>query len=149
MTRRVKKPFKKGLSANLAWALVLCGGVIECFWVSGLKYADNFLLYTLTALGIATSFCLMIIACKKIEVSVAYAVFVGLGTAGVVLSELFIFDEPFSLAKIALIVLLLASVIALKFASKEQDKELVSELSENLGLDELENELASLEGGRK
>lgn len=129
---------KTTLSKNSAWVLVLCGGIIECFWVSGLKYANSPFLYALTALGISFSFIAMIIACKKIEVSVAYAVFVGIGTAGVVISEIVVFSEPFSLVKISLIALLLASVIGLKLTSKEKEEQIVvAEVTQDLGIDKI------------
>ncbi len=80
---------------NFAWGLVVLGGIVECFWVSGLKHADSPLLYALTALGIAFSFSAMIVACKVLEVSIAYSVFVGIGTAGVVASEILIFGGIF------------------------------------------------------
>ncbi|MDE6886598.1 MAG: multidrug efflux SMR transporter [Helicobacteraceae bacterium] len=129
---------KPTLSTNLAWVLVLCGGIVECFWVSGLKYANSPFFYALTALGISFSFIAMIIACKKIEVSVAYAVFVGIGTAGVVISEIVVFNEPFSLVKISLIALLLASVIGLKLTSKEKEELIVvAEVTQDLGIDKI------------
>lgn len=123
---------------NLAWGLVVLGGIVECFWVSGLKHADSTLLYALTALGIIFSFSAMILACKVLEVSIAYSVFVGIGTAGVVAGEIFIFGEPFSVIKVSLIALLLFAVIALKFVSedgKAQDEALVENLSSDLGID--------------
>lgn len=125
---------------NLAWGLVVLGGIVECFWVSGLKHADSTLLYALTALGIIFSFSAMILACKVLEVSIAYSVFVGIGTAGVVAGEIFIFGEPFSAIKVSLIALLLFAVIALKFVSqkedgKAQDEALVENLSSDLGID--------------
>ena len=103
------------MSSNLAWVLIVIGGIVECFWVSGLKYADSFVLYILTGLGILISFSCGIIAMKKIEVSVAYAVFVGIGTAGVVLAEMLYFGENFSL---------------IKFVNKENDDEAFKELSD-------------------
>ena len=123
----------------MAWALVLFGGMIECFWVSGLKYADSFALYMLTGIGIIVSFCCAVMAMKKIEVGVCYAVFVGIGTAGIVLTEMLVFDEPFSLAKISLIILLLIGVVGLKFKAKEDDA-LADELAKDLGLDEISQE---------
>lgn len=123
---------------NLAWGLVVLGGIVECFWVSGLKHADSTLLYALTALGIIFSFSAMILACKVLEVSIAYSVFVGIGTAGVVAGEIFIFGEPFSAIKVSLIALLLFAVIALKFVSedgKAHDEALVENLSSDLGID--------------
>lgn len=124
------------LSTNTAWALVLLGGFIECFWVSGLKHADSFALYIFTGLGILASFCCAVLAMKKIEVSVCYAVFVGIGTAGVVVAEMLVFNEEINLYKITFIALLLIGVIGLKFVSKESD-EIASELSKDLGFDEL------------
>lgn len=118
------------MSSNLAWVLIVVGGIMECFWVSGLKYADSFALYILTGLGILISFSCGIIAMKKIEVSVAYAVFVGIGTAGVVLAEMLYFGENFSLIKILLITILVICVIALKFVNKENDDEAFKELSD-------------------
>ena len=130
---------KLTITTNMAWALVLFGGMIECFWVSGLKYADSFALYMLTGIGIIVSFCFAVMAMKKIEVGVCYAVFVGIGTAGIVLTEMLVFDEPFSLAKISLIILLLIGVVGLKFKAKEDDA-LADELAKDLGLDEISQE---------
>ncbi|WP_343353099.1 multidrug efflux SMR transporter [Helicobacter mastomyrinus] len=130
---------KLTITTNMAWALVLFGGMIECFWVSGLNYADSFALYMLTGIGIIVSFCCAVMAMKKIEVGVCYAVFVGIGTAGIVLTEMLVFDEPFSLAKISLIVLLLIGVVGLKFQAKEDDA-LADELAKDLGLDEISQE---------
>lgn len=126
--------------ANLAWGLVVMGGIVECFWVSGLKYADSLPLYALTTLGIVFSFGAMIVACKVLEVSIAYSVFVGIGTAGVVAGEILIFGEAFSALKVALIAVLLGAVIALKFISqkedgKSHDEALVESLASDLHLD--------------
>ncbi|STQ86509.1 multidrug efflux SMR transporter [Helicobacter muridarum] len=122
------------ITTNFAWGLVVFGGIIECFWVSGLKYADSFIFYTLTVIGIIISFCCAIIAMKKIEVSICYAIFVGIGTVGIVIAEILVFGEPFSLLKMALIITLLLGVIGLKFVSKESD-EVTNESGSNLGLD--------------
>ena len=56
---------------------------------------------------------------KKLPTSTVYAVFVGLGTAGTVISEMIWFNVPFSLIKVLLIVLLLVGVIGLKMVSEE------------------------------
>ena len=140
---------------NLAWGLVVLGGIVECFWVSGLKHADSLTLYALTALGIAFSFTMMVLALKVLEVSVAYSVFVGIGTAGVVASEILIFDEPFSALKVGLIAILLCAVIALKFISKSaespHDEALVENLSSDLKIDNALDSLLSSKhfGGKR
>lgn len=133
---------KRKISENFAWSLVIFGAFVEIFWVSGLKYSQSILEYCLTALGVLTSFICMLLAVKRLEVSIAYAVFVGIGTAGVVVSEILVFAEAVSLVKIILIAVLLLGVIGLKLVSKEQgeksDEDLAKELSKNLGIDELE-----------
>ena len=98
----------------MGWLLVILGGIVEIFWVSGLKYANSFWLHCLTFLGILISFCLMILATKKLEVSVAYAVFVGMGSLGTILVEFFVFGIVPALTQIFFIVLLLSGVIGLK-----------------------------------
>ncbi|MBE3021734.1 DMT family transporter [Campylobacter sp. 7477a] len=133
---------------NLAWLLVILGGIVEVCWVAGLKYADSLFLYTLTILGVMFSFSAMIMACKSIEVSVAYSVFVGIGAGGVVLGEMMFFNEPVSMIKISLIALLMVGVVGLKFTSNEQDEKTVKTLSKDLGIDEIEEDLNELGGGK-
>jgi paired small multidrug resistance pump len=60
------------------------------------------------------------LAGRKLPVGTVYAVFVGLGTAGTVLSEIIFFGEPFKVEKIILILLLLAGVIGLKLVTKDE-----------------------------
>lgn len=135
------------ISSNMAWGFVLAGGIVECFWASGLKYSDNVLLYTLTGLGILFSFVSMIVAIqsRRIEIGVAYSVFVGIGTVGIATAEIMVFGEPFSLPKIGLILLLLVGVIGLKLSTSEaeekQEETLVQHFSEDLGIDELQSEI--------
>ncbi|CAD7287378.1 hypothetical protein LMG7974_00266 [Campylobacter majalis] len=126
---------------NFAWLLVILGGVVEVFWVTGLKHADTLATYALTGVGVLFSFSAMIMACKNLEVSVVYAVFVGIGASGVVLNEMILFGEPFSVIKVSLIALLMLSVIGLKFSSKQNDEKIVKNISKDLGLDELQDEI--------
>lgn len=129
------------LTPNLAWGLVIFGGIVECFWASGLKYSDNLFAFTLTGIGIFISFICMVLAVKVLEIGIAYSVFVGIGTAGITLAEILIFNEPFSPLKILFIATLLIGVIGLKLsADKEevvQEAKLASHLSHDLGLDEV------------
>ncbi|RAX54519.1 hypothetical protein CCY99_03585 [Helicobacter sp. 16-1353] len=119
----------------MSWILIISAGILEVFWVSGLKYADSFWLYALTGVAILFSFCVMLIAIKYVEVGVAYAVFVGIGTAGVVVAEMVAFGEEVSIIKIALIVMLLIGVVGLKLTSNKSDKKLARDLSAEFGLD--------------
>ncbi|WP_062051834.1 multidrug efflux SMR transporter [Bacillus sp. JCM 19034] len=108
---------------NTNWLKVFVAALFEVLWVIGLKYAEGFWDWTGTVIAIIISFYLMIMAGKKLPVGTVYAVFVGLGTAGTVISEIMFFGEPFKFSKILLIVLLLTGVIGLKLVTGENVKE--------------------------
>ena len=108
---------------NTEWIKVVIAAFFEVFWVIGLKHADNLWAWIGTMIAIIISFYLMIMAGKKLPVGTVYAVFVGLGTAGTVFSDFVFFGEPFQIAKVFLILVLLAGVIGLKLVTKDTDKE--------------------------
>ena len=108
---------------NTNWAKVVVAAFFEVFWVIGLKHADDFWTWTGTVVAIIVSFYLMIMAGKKLPVGTVYAVFVGLGTAGTVFSDIVFFGEPFKIAKVILILVLLGGVVGLKLVTQDSDKE--------------------------
>ncbi|MFU0791891.1 DMT family transporter [Virgibacillus proomii] len=108
---------------NKDWMKVFIAAFFEVFWVIGLKHADSFWEWIGTVIAIIISFYLMIMAGKKLPVGTVYAVFVGLGTAGTVFSDIVIFGEPFKVAKIILILILLAGVVGLKLVTEDNVKE--------------------------
>ena len=108
---------------NKDWIKVFVAAFFEIFWVIGLKHANDFWTWAGTAIAIIISFYLMIMAGRKLPVGTVYAVFVGLGTAGTVFSEILFFDEPFKVEKVFLILLLLAGVIGLKLVTTDKVQE--------------------------
>lgn len=108
---------------NGNWIKVFIAAFFEVFWVIGLKHADDFWSWTGTVISIIVSFYLMIMAGRKLPVGTVYAVFVGLGTAGTVFSEIIFFGEPFKVGKIILILILLAGVVGLKLVTKDKVQE--------------------------
>ncbi|RFU63007.1 DMT family transporter [Peribacillus glennii] len=107
---------------NSDWLKVVTAAFFEVLWVIGLKHADGFWSWTGTVIAIIISFYGMIMAGKRLPAGTVYAVFVGLGTAGTVISEMIIFGEPVKLSKILLILLLLGGVIGLKLVTTEEKK---------------------------
>ncbi|SEM02580.1 paired small multidrug resistance pump [Paenisporosarcina quisquiliarum] len=105
---------------NTEWTKVYIAALFEVLWVIGLKHADDFWTWTGTIIAIFISFYVMIMAGRKLPVGTVYAVFVGLGTAGTVFSEILFLGEPFEMEKILLILLLLAGVIGLKLVTKDK-----------------------------
>ena len=108
---------------NANWVKVIIAAFFEVFWVIGLKHADDFWTWSGTVIAIIVSFYLMIMAGKELPVGTVYAVFVGLGTAGTVFSDIVFFEEPFKAAKVILILVLLAGVIGLKLVTKDTVEE--------------------------
>ncbi|KAA0545381.1 multidrug efflux SMR transporter [Bacillus sp. BGMRC 2118] len=107
---------------NKIWFAVVIAAMFEVAWVIGLKHADNVWEWIGTIIAITVSFYVMIMAGKKLPVGTVYAVFVGLGTAGTVLSEMVFFNEPIQIVKLLLIGLLLMGVIGLKLVTKETEE---------------------------
>jgi paired small multidrug resistance pump len=112
-----------GLKMNKNWIIVFFAAFFEVFWVVGLKHANSLLEWTGTVISIVISFYVLIIAGRKLPVGTVYAVFVGLGTAGTVLSEMLFFDEPLKIGKIVLISVLLIGVIGLKLVTDDTVEE--------------------------
>lgn len=108
---------------NTNWLKVVIAAVFEVFWVIGLKHADDVWTWTGTVICIVVSFYLMIMAGRELPVGTVYAVFVGLGTAGTVFSDVVFFGEPFKVTMILLILVLLAGVIGLKLVTKDNVQE--------------------------
>lgn len=102
-----------------AWVIVLIAGLLETGWALGLKYSEGFtrpIPSILTVIGAAASFWLLSIAMKELPVGTAYAVWVGIGAVGTAILAVFLFGDPVNLMRILGIVLIIAGIIALKFA---------------------------------
>ena len=106
---------------NANWTKVLVAAIFEVLWVIGLKHADDFWTWAGTVIAIVISFYGMIMAGRKLPVGTVYAVFVGLGTAGTVISDIVFFNEPFQAATIVLIAVLLAGIIGLKLVTNDNE----------------------------
>ncbi|WP_338471415.1 SMR family transporter [Niallia sp. XMNu-256] len=104
---------------NRHWIKVFVAAFLEIFWVIGLSHSYDFWTWTGTIICIIVSNYLMITAAQVLPAGTVYAIFVGLGTAGTVISEILFFGEPFRWEKILLILVLLIGVIGLKLVTDE------------------------------
>ena len=64
----------------------------------------------------AASFAVLTLALKKIDVSVAYAVWAGMGTALIAAIGMLYFKEPFSALRVLSILLIIAGVVGLNLS---------------------------------
>ncbi|ALS01724.1 multidrug resistance protein SMR [Enterococcus silesiacus] len=108
---------------NKDWIKLMIGAFFEVLWVIGMKHSNMWWEILLTVLAIFISFYALIRAGETLPVGTAYAVFVGLGTAGTVITGILFFGEEFKISKILLIVLLLIGVMGLKFVTGEKGAE--------------------------
>jgi quaternary ammonium compound-resistance protein SugE len=101
------------------WVLVLIAGLMETGWAVGLKYSDGLtkpVPAALTLAGACVSFWVLSLAMKDLPVGTAYAVWVGIGAVGTAIAAVFLFGEPVSVLRVAGIGLIVAGILALKFA---------------------------------
>ncbi|MFG6117430.1 DMT family transporter [Halobacillus sp. MO56] len=108
---------------NGTWLKVVLAAGFEVGWVIGLKHADSALEWTATVIAMVVSFYYLVTAGRTLPVGTVYAVFVGLGTAGTVLSEILFFGVPFQLSKVLWIGLLLVGIIGLKVVTADTAQE--------------------------
>ncbi|RLL46547.1 QacE family quaternary ammonium compound efflux SMR transporter [Oceanobacillus piezotolerans] len=108
---------------NKDWSIVFLAGLFEIGWVTGLNHSYNWWTWALTLIAIYASMHLLIIGSERLPVGTTYAVFAGMGTAGTVVMEIFVFGEAFQLEKIVLILILLCGVIGLKLITPNEEQE--------------------------
>jgi quaternary ammonium compound-resistance protein SugE len=105
----------------MEWLLLVLAGCLECVWAIGLKYTEGFsrpLPSVLTIAAMACSFWLLSIAMKTIPAGTAYAVWTGIGAAGVATAGMLLFHEPREVARIICILLIVAGVAGLRLFSR-------------------------------
>ena len=94
-------------------------GFFEVGMVMGLNFSDGFTRFwpsVLTLVSGGISFFLLSVAMKSLPVGTAYAVWTGIGAAGAVVLGVLFLQEPAGLLRLGAIALIVAGVIALRFA---------------------------------
>jgi quaternary ammonium compound-resistance protein SugE len=101
----------------MAWALLIVAAVAEVAMALALKHSLGWSRLGYGALGIAAALAsigMLTLAMRELPVGTAYAVFTGLGAAGVAAVGIFFYQESASLVRIACIGLVIAGVAGLK-----------------------------------
>ncbi len=101
----------------MAWLLLILGGLFEVGFTTALRFVDGFrnLPWTLAFLGSVTmSMGLLEYAARSIPMGTAYAVWGGIGAVGTVLVGMAFFDEPATLIRLLLILVIVAAIAGLK-----------------------------------
>ena len=103
-----------------AWLILLAAGLLEIFWATGLRFTDGFsrLVPSVIVLVVAwVSFYLLAVAMREIPMGTAYAVWTGIGAAGVAVLGIPWFKEPASAVRLFFLAMIVIGIIGLKWSS--------------------------------
>ena len=101
----------------MAWFLLILGGLFEVGFTTALRFVDGFrnLPWTLAFIASVTaSMGLLEVAARTIPMGTAYAVWGGIGAVGTVIVGMAFFDEPATLVRLLLILVIVAAIAGLK-----------------------------------
>lgn len=104
----------------MAWIWLVCAGLMEVGFATFLKLSEGFSKWPYTLAFIVTaavSFYCLTRAMQIIPIGTAYAVWTGIGAAGVVIFGMIFFGEPAGTLRLFFITTLVASIIGLKLVS--------------------------------
>lgn len=104
----------------MSWLYLFAAILFEVAGVTSMKFSGGFSKFIPSILvfvfyGIA--FTLVTFAIRKIEISVAYTIWAGIGTALIALIGIFYFGEQANLLKVISIILVIIGVVGLKLSS--------------------------------
>lgn len=100
----------------MTWVVLIVSGMLEAGWALSLKASEGF-----TRLWPTVSFVVMLalsmgglaLALKTLPVSVAYAVWTGIGASLTAVLAVTLFDEPLGIVKIVSLMLIVAGIVGL------------------------------------
>jgi len=104
----------------MAWFYLVIAGLFEVGFTTSLKLSNNFSVGKWTGaffVCISLSFYFLNVATRSIPMGTAYAVWTGIGAVGTAIIGMIFFDEPTYFARVFFLVLLIGSIIGLKFVS--------------------------------
>lgn len=105
----------------MAWFYLVIAGLFEVGFTTSLKLSDNFTNKGWAALffvSITLSFYFLNKAIEMIPIGTAYAIWTGIGAVGTVIVGILLFKEPSDFWRMFFIVILIGSILGLKFVSQ-------------------------------
>jgi len=107
----------------MSWIYLIIAGLLEVGWAVGLKYTEGFSRLwpsVGTICAMFGSFGFLVAALKTIPIGTGYAVWTGIGAAGTATIGMVVLGESRDVWRILCIVLIVAGVGGLKFASASE-----------------------------
>ena len=104
----------------MSWIILVIAGLLEVVWAVGLKYThgfSNLVPSILTLISMAASFLFLSLALRDLPISMAYAIWTGIGIVGTVIAGLILFQETLTPWQSLSVVLIVAGLIGLRLTS--------------------------------
>ena len=101
----------------MAWLMLIVGGLFEVGFTTALRFVDGFRNWPWTLaflVSVTLSMGLLERAAREIPMGTAYAVWGGIGAVGTVIVGMAYFDEPATLIRLLLILVIVAAIAGLK-----------------------------------
>lgn len=106
----------------MSWIYLLIAGALEIAWATALKYTEGFSRIWPTA-GMITAMCLSVLflglSLKTLPMGTAYAVWTGIGSVGVAILGIILFNEPSNPLRLACIALVILGIAGLKLTAPQ------------------------------
>ncbi|MEK7432337.1 MAG: multidrug efflux SMR transporter [Cyanobacteriota bacterium] len=103
----------------MSWFYLALAIILEVLGTVAMKYSDGFTKILPSVLMMAfslSSFCLVTMALKRIDVGTAYAIWSGVGTSMITIIGYFAFKESLDLMKMGSIAMIIVGVVGLNFS---------------------------------
>lgn len=105
----------------MAWIYLFIAGVFEICWAIGIKYCDGFKInfaLIFVIFSMTTSIIFLGAAVRTLPMSIAYAIWTGIGIIGVFIYGVFILKEAISISSMIFVSMILIGIIGLKLQVK-------------------------------
>ncbi len=106
-----------------AWLYLFLAGVFEIGFTTFMRLSDGFRRWEYIvpfAICALLSFGLLTLSARTISLGIAYAVWTGMGAAGTLIVSRLYFKDQFSLMQMGFVLLIIISVIGLKYSNPPQ-----------------------------
>ena len=104
----------------MGWLFLVVASIAEIFFALSLKYNEGFtkLIPSIaTAVTGAGSLGFLMMAIKTLPLGTAYAIWAGVGAAGIAIAGIFLFNESVDIYRLSSISLIILGVVGLKIFS--------------------------------
>ncbi len=101
----------------MAWLILIASGILEAVWATALGKSEGFTRPLPTAVftvALIASMAGLAVAMHSLPTGTAYAVWVGIGAAVTVAFAMATGDEPASMIRVALVLMIVGGVVGLK-----------------------------------